>query len=90
MTDHTQQIQRMRDMIPRPGAPTENTEPPGTDQWWDAHMRDKVRQWYASAPPDPTDTGLLAEFLGMTYGEFAQWFGSGIVPDRVKRVWGTR
>lgn len=88
----TDQIQRMPDMIPRPEGAPESVEQhdPGTDEWWDAHMRDKVRQWYGSGPADPHDTGALTTFLGMTYDEFANWFGSGIVPERVKRVWTTR
>lgn len=85
-------IKRMQDMIPgREGAPESATQhDPGSDAWWDAHMRDKVRQWYASQPPDPSDTGRLAEFLGMTFAEFADWFGGGVVSDRVKRVWARR
>jgi hypothetical protein len=29
----------------------------------------------------------LLEYLGMTRDEYASWFMTGIVPDRVKRVW---
>lgn len=88
----TDRLQRLQSMIPGRETAPENTESPepGSDEWWDAHMRDKVRLWHASDPEDPHDTGALAESLGMTFGEFADWFSSGIVAERVKRVWTRR
>ena len=91
MNEFDEAIQRMQDMIPRPEGTPESAEQfePGSDAWWDAHMRDKMRIWYSQAK-DPHDTGALAGYLGMTFGEFANWFSYGVVPDHVKRWWAER
>jgi hypothetical protein len=53
-----------------------------TDEFLQGRVAEYYRQSDAFTRKFP-----LTEYLGMTPDEYASWFATGQVPDRVARVW---
>jgi len=60
-----------------------------TDGDWDDFLKDKAAYWreHLDQVPSSHRPITLLEYLGMTGDEYADWFTTGHVADRVKRVW---